>query len=222
MASSNWRYMGEEEGLNRPRKDEHTMDTTYARKKFDLAASDIQKIQGFRPEGRRGVRTIYYVADLTALAITTHGQDKFDTRVPYGRELSGRHGSFADEVREAKREAAAALKAEKASARKELALAMGGGGAVAGHKRALDETVWGSGGGESGAAGGLLSPSLSSAKTSLPPSLSGASGLALSPSLSSAKTTPEAGAKKSKQASITAFFGAGGGAAAGGSCIVLD
>ena len=94
--------MSDEEGQNGPPK----VDTTYAKKHFELETSDIAKIQGFRREGGvwgGGAKlTVYYVSDLTALAIEKHGQEKFDTHVLYGRKLSGRHGSFASEVKEAK------------------------------------------------------------------------------------------------------------------------
>jgi len=88
LASTNWRYFTEEDRLG-ARKEEMIMSTTLAKQRFELATSDLERIQGYRRQGARSTLAMYYVNDLKDEAIAKHGQAHFDKRVPAGKELSG-------------------------------------------------------------------------------------------------------------------------------------
>ncbi len=65
------------------------MSMTRAKLHFELAMSDLERIQGYRRQGARSMLTMYYVNDQRDGAIAKHGQDHFDNRVPKGKELLG-------------------------------------------------------------------------------------------------------------------------------------
>ena len=88
LASTNWQYFTEEDRLG-PCKEEMIMSTTRAKLHFELATSDLERIQSYQRQGARSTLTMYYVNDLRDGAIAKHGQDHFDNRVAEGKELLG-------------------------------------------------------------------------------------------------------------------------------------
>ena len=88
LASTNWQYFTEEDRLG-PRKEEMIMSTTRAKLHFELATSDLERIQSYQRQGARSTLTMYYVNDLRDGAIVKHGQDHFNNRVAEGKELLG-------------------------------------------------------------------------------------------------------------------------------------
>ena len=74
---------------------------------------DIAEIEGYRRKGAYSTQTMYYVADLRALAIRKLGQARYEHNTPHGREKSG----VAQRERDAKaanKAAAAAVAADQA------------------------------------------------------------------------------------------------------------
>ncbi len=65
------------------------MSTMLAKARYQLAMSDLERIQGYRRQCARLTLMMYYVNDLKDAAIAKHSQHHFDNCVPAGKELSG-------------------------------------------------------------------------------------------------------------------------------------